>query len=162
MVEKSRSYLKDEIRSDDGALTRPPPAPFLASATSLTAEEIRAHPETTWLHERLRDITRGTSVLKVKIYSIDGRNMYPSEARQIGEDKSRNGGVVAARGGTAATEITQAICRSNRPAPGRTDAVLEAYDDITPFLSNIERTQRTVVLGVLLVLGLLYGVLPRP
>jgi two-component system, sensor histidine kinase len=74
-------------------------APFFASAPSLTADEIRSHAETTRLHERLRAITSDTTVLKIKIYSLDGRTMYSSEARQIGEDKSRNGGFVAARSG---------------------------------------------------------------
>ena len=152
-------------------------APFFASAPSLTADEIRSHAETTRLHERLRAITSDTTVLKIKIYSLDGRTVYSSEARQIGEDESRNGGFVAARSGKAATEITyrdkfsafeetvfdRGVLASymlvRPPGADRINAVLEVYDDITPFLKNIERTQRTVILGVLLVLGLLYGVL---
>jgi signal transduction histidine kinase/DNA-binding response OmpR family regulator/HPt (histidine-containing phosphotransfer) domain-containing protein len=151
--------------------------PFIGLNTSLTADAIRNHPDTTRLHERIRSITSGTSVLKVKIYTLDGRTAYSSEAAQIGEDKSRNGGYLSARGGTPATEIThrdkfsafedtvsdRGVLASYLPVrPRGTDrivAVLEVYDDITPYLNHIRQTQKTVILGVLGVLAALYGVL---
>ncbi len=79
---------------------------FLASASTLTGDEIRSRSETHRLHDRLRSITRDTSVLKIKIYSLGGLTVYSSESKQIGDDKSRNAGFLSARDGTAATEIT--------------------------------------------------------
>jgi signal transduction histidine kinase/DNA-binding NarL/FixJ family response regulator/HPt (histidine-containing phosphotransfer) domain-containing protein len=151
--------------------------PFIDRTAALKADEIKRHPDTAGLHERIRSITSGTSVLKIKIYTLDGRTAYSSEAIQIGEDKSRNGGFLSARGGTAATEIThrdkfsafeetvtdRGVLASYLPvrAPGseHINGVLEVYDDITPYLNNIGRTQKTVVLGVLAVFATLYGVL---
>ncbi|MFN0301124.1 MAG: ATP-binding protein [Burkholderiales bacterium] len=150
---------------------------FLASVSSLTGDEIRSRSESHRLHDRLRSITRDTSVLKIKIYSLGGLTVYSSESKQIGDDKSRNAGFLSARDGTAATEIThrnqfsafeetvfdRGVLSSYLPVrpPGsdRVEAVFEVYDDITPFINNIKQTQLTVILGVLLVLGLLYGVL---
>ncbi|MFM9886446.1 MAG: ATP-binding protein [Burkholderiales bacterium] len=150
---------------------------FLASAASLTGDEIRSRSETHRLHDRLRSITRDTSVLKIKIYSLGGLTVYSSESKQIGDDKSRNAGFLSARDGTAATEIThrnqfsafeetvfdRGVLSSYLPVrplgSDRVEAVFEVYDDITPFINNIKRTHLTVILGVLLVLGLLYGVL---
>ena len=150
---------------------------FLTSTQLLAADEIKNHPENARLHRRLRDIASGTNFLKVNIYDLDGRTVYSSEARQIGENKSRNAGFLAARRGTTASEIThhdqfsafeetvvdRGVLSSyipvQRPGSDHTEATLEVYSDITPFLRNIKRTQVTYFGGVLIVFTLLYGVL---
>src|SRR5574341_431240 len=42
---------------------------------------------------------------------------------------------------------------------GQVEGVMEVYDDVTPLLDRIAQTQRTVIVGLIVALGLLYGVL---
>ena len=102
---------------------------------------------------------RGLSVAKIKVYDLSGRTVYSSEARQIGEDKRTNAGFLTARSGRAASEISHRdtfsafeqtivdrdLLSSYVPivagSPGRIVGVFEVYDDITPMLQQIARTQ---------------------
>jgi signal transduction histidine kinase/HPt (histidine-containing phosphotransfer) domain-containing protein/ActR/RegA family two-component response regulator len=156
---------------------REPLRELLAAAPELSADALRMHPRTVALHESIRAAVLGTSVIKIKLYNLDGRTVYSSEARQIGEDKRSNAGFLAARGGRVATELTRRDTFSafeqtleNRSVlasylPLRTDdsrpvgAVFEVYQDITPFLAHVDAAQRKVVAGVLAVLLLLYAAL---
>ena len=151
--------------------------PLLLAAPSLSAAQLRVDPQTETLHGAIRAAVAGTSVLKVKLFTLDGRTVYSSEPGQIGEDKRSNGGFVAAKSGRIATEITQrdhfsafenelvnrGVLSSYTPLRGRGSdeivAVFELYQDITPLLNRIEATERTVVAGVLAVLLSLYGIL---
>src|SRR3546814_7855366 len=54
------------------------------------------------LQMRLRDL----SILKIKIYDLNGLTVYSSDPGQIGEDKSGNNGFLAARTGHRASELT--------------------------------------------------------
>jgi PAS domain S-box-containing protein len=152
-------------------------ATFFASSQSLSADQITNHPETARLHERLRRVRSGTTILKIKIFTLDGRTAYSSEAKQIGEDKSRNAGFLAAREGEPATEITHRNQFSafeqtifdrgvlstyipiRRGGSDQIEGVFEVYDDITPLLANVQRSQSKLLVGVLGVCTLLYGVL---
>jgi len=181
------SAMRDLLRTGEGsnrALTQvfanalwPRHAAFLEHAASLPAEAIRAHQGTRELHDAMRLFTAGTSVLKVKIFGLDGRTLYSSEARQIGEDKSANAGFMAASQGRAASEIThrnqfsafegvveeRGVLSSyipvNAPGSDRVVAVFELYDDVTPLVARVQSTQRTGMAGVLGIFALLYGVL---
>ena len=179
--------LRDLVRSGEKhneALTQivtntiwPEFAPFIASTTTLAADDIRNHPDTARLHNRLSEIRLGTTILKIKIFSLDGRTAFSSEARQIGEDKSSNGGFISATAGKPITEITHRNQFSafeqtifdrgvlstyipvRRAGSEQIEGVFEVYDDITPFLANIQQTRDTLLGGVLLVFTLLYGTL---
>ena len=150
---------------------------FLALAPTLSAEQLQVHPQTRQLHELLRRAVGGTGIIKIKAYTLDGRTVYSSEARQIGEDKSANAGFLAARAGKVVTEITQrdhfsafeqqlmerSVLSTYLPirkgGSEPIEAVLEIYGDVTPFLQQMQVTQRQVVSGVVAILLLLYGVL---
>jgi len=147
---------------------------FLADTASLDADALRGHPKLAQLDREVLQHTRGLSVAKVKIYDIRGRTVYSSEARQIGEDKSSNAGFIAARSGTAASEIThrdkfsafeETIMDRDllasyvpivRRAGGRVEGVFEIYDDVTPIMEQIRRTQTLVVGAAASVLLMLY------
>ncbi|MBY0437789.1 MAG: response regulator [Burkholderiales bacterium] len=122
-------------------------------------------------------LTRELSVVKVKIYDLNGRTVFSSEARQIGEDRSGNQGFRQALRGQTASELTH---RDQFSAFDRTivnrdllasyvpiwhedrrevQAVFEIYEDITPLLAELSRTQRHIMSGVVLVLLGLYAIL---
>ena len=72
-------------------------AGFLTTAHFLSPEAIRQHPETQAIRDSLMHRLRGLSILKIKIYDLDGLTVFSTEPRQIGEDKSDNAGFFAAR-----------------------------------------------------------------
>jgi signal transduction histidine kinase len=148
---------------------------FVASAGNIPADQLAGQPEITALHEAVVNHTRGLSVIKIKVYDLNGLTVFSSQASQIGEDKRGNAGFQAARAGNVATELTHRDTFStfegtieNRDVissyipiqvDGQIEAVFEVYDDVTPLLEQINATQTTVLLVVVGVLAALYIVL---
>ena len=170
--------------SNNKALTRvlanslwPTLAPYLAASQDLPTAQLKAHPQRDALAAALVAHLQGLSVAKVKVYDLKGRTVYSTEAKQIGDDKSANPGFQGARDGIVTSELTHrdqfsAFDRTIenrdmlstylpvRATPeGAIEAVFEVYDDVTPFLARIERTQQLMIVGVVAILCLLYGVL---
>lgn len=153
-------------------------APFVASASGLSGDEIRARPEIAQLHQAVLAQMNGLQVVKVKVYNLDGLTVFSTQASQIGEDKSNNAGFIAARAGRVASELTHRDTFSafegvvenldvlssyipvRRGSPsGPIEGVFEIYTDVTPLLQRIETTQRNIVIFVSLALALLYAAL---
>lgn len=149
---------------------------FLGSASDMDPEAIRAHPETARLHQALMEQMQGLSVIKVKIYNLEGKTVFSTQESQIGEDKSENAGFIAALNGSYASELTHRdtfsafegeiedrdVISSYIPIRyGGSDVagVFEVYDDVTPLLENISVAQGNIAIGVTLILALLYSVL---
>lgn len=149
---------------------------FLNSAASLGPDAIRAHPETARLNQALIEQTRGLTVIKVKIYDLNGFTVFSSQESQIGEDKSQNAGFIAALNGGVASELTHRdtfsafegeiedrdVISSYVPiqqAGSGVEGVFEVYDDVTPLLESISVAQRNIAIGVTVTLALLYLVL---
>jgi hypothetical protein len=150
--------------------------PFLTSASALSADEIRAHPETARLRQAIVAQTKGLSVIKIKIYDLNGLTVFSSEEAQIGEDKGDNPGFIAALNGGLASELTRRDTFSAfegvienrdvissyipvRGADSRVEGVFEVYDDVTPLLEIISTAQRNIAIGVAATLALLYFIL---
>lgn len=149
----------------------------IALSASMSPDELRAHPRTVQLDRKLKLWSRNTPILKIKVYSLDGRTIYSSQAKQIGEDKSKNPGFLAARGGRTASELTrrdhfdafeQEVADRNilssyvplrDPAGGEIRGVFEVYSDVTPFFSRLSTAQVEAGLRVTAVLLALYAVL---
>lgn len=152
-------------------------AEFVAGASEFSAAELQAHPQTALLHAAVLDQMRGLSVIKVKVYDLNGLTVYSSEYAQIGQDKSDNAGYVSARSGTVATELTHRDTFSafeqviedrdvissyipiRRGPGGPVEGVFEVYDDVTALLDRIEQTEREIVAVVVGVLAVLYAAL---
>ncbi|MBM4298778.1 MAG: GAF domain-containing protein, partial [Deltaproteobacteria bacterium] len=151
---------------------------FLISATELSDEALREHPQTAKIQQFFAQSVKGLAVLKIKIYDLQGRTVFSSEAKQIGENKSNNAGFMAARSEVAASELTHRdkfrafegvienrdLLSSYIPvrrdgASGPVEAVFELYYDVTELLADMRRTERQVIFGVVILLGVLYGVL---
>lgn len=149
---------------------------LFSAAAGLDAELLRAHPEVARLQKLVQREFSGTQVLKVKVYAMNGRTVFSSDPKQIGEDKSGNAGFQKARDGNPASELTHRnefstfeqmianidVVASYVPVISRdsgagVEAVFEIYSDITPLLTQIRTTRTTVafqVTGVFLALYL--------
>ena len=152
-------------------------APFLASAEKLPPDVLATHPDHDQFAAALASRLQGLSVSKVKLYDLKGRTIFSTEAGEIGADMSANAGFQSARYGGIASELIpgddsagdgQGARNGNllstytpvrQPADGAIRAAFEIYDDVTPSLARVERTQRMVMLAVFSILCLLYGVL---
>lgn len=153
-------------------------APFLTSKANLSPEALRSDPHTVTLHQAVLAQMDGLSVLKVKIYDLDGLTVFSTEESQIGEDKSSNAGFQAALSGKVASELTHRdtfsafegmiedrdVFSSYVPIQpggpgGPVEGVFEVYDDVTPLLKRIGQTQRNVMVGVTAILSALYAAL---
>jgi diguanylate cyclase (GGDEF)-like protein len=170
--------------SNNSALTRvlansmwPQMVPYLETARSLPTERLKDHPQREAFAAALVAHLQGLSVAKVKVYDLQGRTLFSTEARQIGDDKSGNAGFQGARNGLVASELSHRdqfsafervienrdLLSTYIPVRARPDApmvaVFEVYDDVTPFLARIGETQKLMIAGVAAILCLLYGVL---
>lgn len=153
-------------------------APFVASASEFTPDELRAHPEIAQLRQAVLAQMKGLSVVKVKVYNLDRLTVFSTEAKQIGDDKSNNAGFLAARSGQVASELTHRdtfsafesviedrdVFSSYIPirrggSTGPIEGVFEVYDDVTPLIQRLNESQRNIVIGVTLILIILYVLL---
>ncbi|MEM9218304.1 MAG: ATP-binding protein [Cyanobacteria bacterium P01_F01_bin.150] len=114
-------------------------------------------------------------IVKVKVFNPQGRTVFSTDLDQIGNDKSQAPPFLAARTGQVISQLghrdtfkavkqvlaDRDLLSSYLPVRdnGEIVAVFELYTDVTPLLQRIEDTQRAIVVGSLLVLGLLYFIL---
>ena len=71
-----------------------------------TLPQIRENPNLLAIDNRVRLFSRNTDVVKVKIFDLRGLTLYSSEAKQIGDDKSKTTGFISAKTGKAVSELT--------------------------------------------------------
>ncbi len=148
---------------------------FVMNASDLSPEQLAESPEIDQLRMDVLTQMNGLSIVKIKVYNLDGLTVFSTDPTQIGQDKSTNAGFLSARSGQVATELTHRdsfsafegiienrdVISSYVPilSKGIIKGVFEVYDDVTPLLLLIQETQRNVIIGVTLMLGILYAVL---
>ncbi|HEX7052403.1 MAG TPA: EAL domain-containing protein [Burkholderiales bacterium] len=126
---------------------------------------------------RLKRLAGGLDIVKIKVYDADGRTVFSTDPRQIGEDKSANPGFRRARAGTPASEITyrdhfdawegtlaeRNIISTYVPvrAAGEAEvrAVFELYSDVTALVAHMQRGLWQILAGVLGAMALVYAAL---
>lgn len=140
-----------------------------------TPQALQVLPEVAELNTKLRDWLRGSDIVKVKIYSLEGLTLFSTEAAQIGEDKSRHARFLSARGGQVASDLVHSdqfagpeemlvnvyLMSSYVPVShnGQLVAVFEQYQDVTRLIQRIEHTLWRVGGLIAAVFVLLYVVL---
>jgi two-component system, sensor histidine kinase len=151
-------------------------ASFVSDASEIDMAELQNHPQTQELYELVQEQLAGLSVVKIKVYDLEGLTVFSTEKAQIGENKLNNAGYLAAREGQVASELTfrdtfsafeqtiedRNVFSSYVPiygSGGEIEGVFEVYDDVTPLVNQLEQTQRNIFIGVSLILFGLYGVL---
>lgn len=152
-------------------------ADFVDEADHLSTAQLRSRPEIGALHEQVQQKMRGLNVVKIKIYSINGRTVFSTDPAQIGDDKSGNIGLETARTGKTASELTfrnqvysfegtiadRHLLSSYIPiteqAGGEVKAVFELYSDVSELVERLEQSQQFLVSGVVFALSLYYAFL---
>lgn len=149
-------------------------ADFVGRAATIPAHELALQPEISSLKQDVLQTTRGLQVVKVKIYDMSGLTVYSTEAKQIGEPKADNSGFQKAKSGETVSDLVfrdhfsateQVIEKRNLLSSyipirtslnGPVEGIFEIYSDVTPLVADIDRTQYTVLGGVIFILFLLY------
>lgn len=76
------------------------------SGNGLTPVELRSHPQTGELRREIVRLMSGTGVVKVKIHDLDGLTVFSTDPRQVGGSERTNPGLLSARNGRVASELT--------------------------------------------------------
>lgn len=152
-------------------------APYVKDVPVTDGDALRARPETAEIHTELEKLTAGLPVLKVKIYNLEGLTLYSSDPSQIGNDKSRNTGYLAAAlDGNPASKMSfrdtfrtfsktvydRDVVETYIPvrgADGKIEGVFEMYTDVTLRAAAIEKSATLFTAGALGAFALLYAIL---
>jgi len=150
---------------------------LLGGTEALDVDTLRSRPETRQVHEILQRVTLGLTVLKVKIYGLDGRTIFSTEAREIGEDKSNNPGfLTASKKRTPASKLAHKgsitafsgvmfnrdVVETYVPVygpSGQIEGVFELYNDVSRTVAAIYGALRQLTFSLAAVFFLLYGLL---
>ena len=125
------------------------------------------------VQESAQNLMKGTSVIKVKVYNRLGNVIFSTDARLIGESKLGNPGFREAINGSVVSELTHRntvdsfegvlaevdVLASYIPIRGKDNAiegVFELYQNVTPFVAELERNLWWVTAGVILTFAALY------
>ncbi|MFT5487962.1 MAG: signal transduction histidine kinase [Alphaproteobacteria bacterium] len=181
--QNSSSDLQTMAERNNVALTKafanaiwPRYAEFLNAAKSLETATLRDHPTTAQLRADTVKQMQGLAVLKVKIYDLGGLTVFSTQATQIGDDKSKNAGFLAAKSGHIVSELSHRDTFSafeqeivNRDVlasyipivvgtgqDNRVEGVFEVYYDLTELLARVQQSSNRQSLIVFLTLGVLY------
>jgi len=134
---------------------------------------LRSSGEASQLKESVVSLMRNTSVIRVKIYNRLGTTVFSSDSAQIGESKLDNKGFRSAMNGTLASELTHRqtidtfegerveidVLSSYIPVRNKDksiEGVFELYQDVTPFMAQLQRSLWWVTAGVFGVFAALY------
>ncbi|MCA9953828.1 MAG: PAS domain S-box protein, partial [Anaerolineales bacterium] len=180
-----RTNLMETAESKNVALTQafsnflwPAFAPLVAESQTLSPEAIQQDARIPELYQLVQTQLDDLSVVKIKVYNLEGITVFSTELAQIGESKLDNAGFLAARDGLVASELTHRetfsafeqeiedrdVFSSYVPiyANGRSGpivGVFEVYDDVTPLVVRTNQLQWLGLGVVVLLLGLLFGFL---
>ena len=141
------------------------------------ADVLRERPATRQLHERLRELSVGVPIIKIKTYDLTGTAVFSSVPAEIGEDKRDNPGFIAARRGQLMSELVHRGRMSATEGeienvdvvssyiPIRTEpggpvrAVFEVYTDVSADIDAIDDANVRLLLGLAAIFGVFYAVL---
>ncbi|MHB8622578.1 MAG: putative bifunctional diguanylate cyclase/phosphodiesterase [Sulfuricaulis sp.] len=147
---------------------------FSSHTTGVPASELVTQPEFLRLQEEIRQKIRGSRVVKINMYNLDGITIYSTDTQQIGKNQAEDVGFQMAKAGTTKSDLvyhdgllaTGAVAnKSNlfasyipvRKIPGGpVEGVFKIYSDVTEQFADIKHTEYTMMGGITALLILLY------
>jgi len=148
--------------------------PLVLSAADKTSAQLPTAPQIPALHQKVLKLLNGTKIYKIKVYDLQGRTVYSTELKQIGEDKSDNAGVINGLRGLNSSELVhqnqissfegelqdrdviESYIPRYDPVTGQVSGVFEIYRDATSVLAEVGQRQWVLVAAVIALLTLLY------
>ncbi|MEY4728962.1 MAG: hypothetical protein RL020_120 [Pseudomonadota bacterium] len=154
-------------------------APFFNAYSAKNPEAVRSDARTAELIESSYKNLKSLGAVKVKVYDKTGVAIFSTESKQIGESGADNAGVKKALAGEIFSELNHkdSFNSFDRPEPllqrhlitsylpyrnpqtQTIEGATEIYSDVTDLQARIATTQRSLMYGVIGVLGALYGAL---
>jgi len=135
------------------------------------------HPAILRLDTEVKRLMRGSKVLKVKIYNLNGLVIFSTDPSQINQDKSENQGFLGASAGKTTSNITfrdefdsiegmhsnvnvvTSYIPTGKLPSGGPEAVFEVYSDVTDLFSHLQRLQWQIIIVVLAIVAVFYSLL---
>jgi len=150
--------LANSLRADIDGL--------IAASATIAPTALRDHPRIPYFRAAVLGDLRGLDIVKVKVYDRTGLTVFSTDPKQIGDDKRNNGGFLAARSGTIASELAfknqfsafestiedRNLLSSYIPitdGDGAITCVFEIYQDVTKLLTQVSHQQlaQNLVIG---------------
>ena len=155
----------------------PKHATYFKGASGLSKAQLQSNHEVASIREDVLRQMAGLFVVKVKVYDLQGITIFSTDAKQIGEDDSKDDGFIAAKAGNVVSEIvfknhfdsfekvindrnlisTYIPIRANDQQPP--EGVFEVYSDVTDYVGDLERATWEIAAIVMGSLALLYAFL---
>ncbi|MCB8926579.1 MAG: PAS domain-containing sensor histidine kinase [Ardenticatenaceae bacterium] len=148
---------------------------LVADSASLSPEDLQNDPRIDELYALVDEQLNDLSIVKIKVYNLEGITVFSTELAQIGENKLDNEGYLIARAGGVASELTHRdtfsafeqtisdrdVFSSYVPiyangSSGPVVGVFEVYDDVTSLVLRTNQVQWTLLGAVVLLLGVLF------
>ena len=148
---------------------------LVADSAALSPEDLQNDPRINELYALVDEQLNDLSIVKIKVYNLEGITVFSTELAQIGENKLDNEGYLIARAGGVASELTHRdtfsafeqtisdrdVFSSYVPiyangSSGPVVGVFEVYDDVTSLVLRTNQVQWTLLGAVVLLLGVLF------
>ena len=134
-------------------------------SADLDGDALRNHATTPVLLRSVQDMMRGLSIIKVKVYALNGNTVFSTEAAQMGADKRDNPGFLSASKGRPVSEYSNRAKFSAfeneifdvdvvssyvpiRNSEGAIEAVFEVYDNVTATLQKMEMRKYMIIAAI--------------
>ena len=149
----------------------------ITTSTRTTRKELLARPETSEMHEVVKEITASGSIYQINFYNRDGIVAFSSNPGKVGDDKSNSIGFLSASSGDIYTDFeiktldeNVSIEKSNKKFTAETYVpvynkfgsrvgVLEIYNNVTNSIVEITQNMWRAALVLSLSFGFLYIIL---
>ncbi|NJN87691.1 MAG: hypothetical protein HC881_17005 [Leptolyngbyaceae cyanobacterium SL_7_1] len=152
---------------------------FLLSLQDHSHGRLATDPRIHQLQDEISVQFEDSLIVKIKIFDLQGHTVFSTDLSQIGgASSSSESGYLLARSGQIVSQLEHRdtfkalkitlrdrhLLSSYIPIRANNSSreiigVFELYTDVTPLLQRIEQTQRSVALGSMLILAMLYSIL---